>query len=198
MPSSNYGFDAGVLFGRFPNQLGHLHNPDHMKQPKEDNPWALDNGVYGAWSGGRDWDEHPFYSTLEQYAAYKPLWVVVPDAIGDKETTLNKWHHHSPIIQAFDVPLALAVQDGMEPKDVKQLDQSPDIIFVGGTTTWKWRNLKSWTENFPRVHVGRVNTYKLLWMAHDAGAESCDGTGWFRGCKAQIGGLIRYLEESGR
>jgi hypothetical protein len=33
-------------------------------------------------------------------------------------------------------------------------------------------------------------------MAHECGAESCDGTGWFRGDKRQLDGLIQYLEES--
>ena len=50
--------------------------------------------------------------------------------------------------------------------------------------------------NFKRVHVGRVNTYRLLWLAHEAGAESCDGTGWFRGDRKQLQGLIDYLQES--
>lgn len=49
---------------------------------------------------------------------------------------------------------------------------------------------------FPRIHVGRVNTERMLWMAHEAGAESCDGTGWFRGDKAQLAGLMRYLDDS--
>ncbi len=89
--------------------------------------------------------------------------------------------------------MAIAVQDGMTPSDVPK---EASVIFVGGTTSWKWRNLKTWTENFPRVHVGRVNTYKLLWMAHDAGAESADGTGWFRGDAKQLAGLTKYLEES--
>lgn len=33
-------------------------------------------------------------------------------------------------------------------------------------------------------------------VAHDAGAESCDGTGWFRGDQKQLSGLRRYLYES--
>jgi len=56
--------------------------------------------------------------------------------------------------------------------------------------------LRQWTAAFPRVHVGRVNTERLLWIAHYAGAESCDGTGWFRGDQQQLAGLLRYLEKS--
>jgi len=81
----------------------------------------------------------------------------------------------------------------MTPADIPA---EADIIFIGGTTEWKWRNLRSWTDNFKRVHVARVNTERLLWMAHDAGAESCDGTGWFRGDEQQLDGLHRYLDQS--
>jgi hypothetical protein len=35
-------------------------------------------------------------------------------------------------------------------------------------------------------------------MAHEAGAESCDGTGWFRGDQDQLAGLERYLGLSTR
>jgi hypothetical protein len=193
MPSNNTGFEAGMLAGRFPRRIAHLHSVESPREPKEGIPWALDNGVFGAWNQQREWSEEPLYRYLDQYADRSPMWVVVPDWVGDRDETLRRWGKHVDAKQAFGVPMAMAVQDGMTPDDVPH---EASVIFVGGTTSWKWRNLKSWTENFPRVHVGRVNTYRLLWMAHDAGAESTDGTGWFRGCKNQLAGLKCYLEES--
>jgi hypothetical protein len=80
----------------------------------------------------------------------------------------------------------------MTPDDVPD---DADIVFVGGTTEWKWKNILMWTKNFKRVHVGRVNSYGLLWKAHEAGAESCDGTGWFRE-PSRTRELVSYLEES--
>ena len=71
-----------------------------------------------------------------------------------------------------------------------------DVIFVGGSTDWKWKNLYEWTKNFKRVHVGRVNSERLLWIAHEAGAESCDGTGWVRGGEERLEELHRYLQQS--
>jgi hypothetical protein len=71
----------------------------------------------------------------------------------------------------------MAVQDGMTPADVPK---ECAVVFVGGTTSWKWRSLPMWASSFSRVHVGRVNSIRLLLMAENAGAESCDGTGWFR------------------
>ena len=192
MPSNNTGFDAGFLFGKYPNRLAHLHSCDRLCEPRPSIPWALDNGVFGASKSGREWSEEPFYQFLDEYAAWKPLWCVVPDSIGNRDETLRMWDHHAPALQAFGVPLAMAVQDGMMPSDVPK---EANIVFVGGNTSWKWRNLKMWTGSFPRVHVGRVNSLRLLLMAENAGAESCDGTGWFRSPK-RTAELASYLSHN--
>lgn len=177
MPSNNTGFDAGYLFGKYPNRLGHLHSVDRPFEPKNGIPWALDNGVFGAWSGNKKWCEEPLYRYLDSYAAWRPLWVVVPDWVGDRDETLRRWDQHASALQAFGVPLAMAVQDGMTPDDVPK---EAEVVFIGGSTSWKWRNLNMWTSSFKRVHVGRVNSLRLLLMAEKTGSESCDGTGWFR------------------
>ena len=36
------------------------------------------------------------------------------------------------------------------------------------------------------MHVGRVNTERRLWQCARLGAESCDGTGFFRGDPVQL------------
>ena len=193
MPSNNTGFEAGYFAGKYLGRIGHLHNVDKLMQPRPNVPWALDNGVFGAHQKGSTWSEEPLYQYLDTYGQLAPEWVVVPDWVGDRDETLRKWDQHYNALRAFGVPLAFAAQDGMTPEDVPT---EASILFVGGTTSWKWRKLRMWTEAFPRVHVGRVNTYRLLWMAHDAGAESCDGTGWFRGDRKQLAGLDQYLHES--
>jgi hypothetical protein len=177
MPSNNTGFDAGRLFGMFPNRMAHLHNPDSIREPKQGIPWALDNGVFGAFTSGKEWNEEPLYQFMDAYAAWKPMWVVVPDSVGNAEKTIRMWHQHSPALKAFGVPLAFAAQDGMATEDVPE---DADIVFVGGSTSWKWKSLPMWTSHFERVHVGRVNSRRLLEIAEENGAESCDGTGWFR------------------
>jgi hypothetical protein len=193
MPSNNTGFDCGYLAGRFPGRIGHLHSVEAPRKPKHGVPWALDNGVFGAWQSGREWCEEPLFKYLDTYSVYGPQWVVVPDWVGDRDETLRRWDRYAESIQVFGVPLAFAVQDGMEPSDVPS---EAAVIFVGGTAGWKWKNLMIWTLCFPRVHVGRVNSYDTLWTCHEAGAESCDGTGWFRGGKTRLQGLVHYLEES--
>lgn len=189
MPSNCVGFNAGYLFGKYPGRLAHLHSVDRIAEPIQGIPWALDNGVFGAYKAAKPWSEEPLYDFLDRYAAWKPLWVVVPDWVGDRNETLRRWDQHAPALQAFGVPLAMAVQDGMIPDDVPN---ECSVVFVGGSTSWKWRSLPMWTSSFPRVHVGRVNTIKLLLQAENSGAESCDGTGWFRDPK-RLAELTSYL-----
>lgn len=195
MPSNAAGFNCGFIAGKFLGRIAHLHSCDSLTEPRPEVKWALDNGVFGAWSANREWSEEPLFRFLEKYAAYRPEWVVCPDWVADRDLTLKRWSEYSPALHAFGVPLAFVVQDGMSISDIPS-NPAPEILFIGGTTSWKWRTLPMWAKAHPRVHVGRVNTYRLLWMAHDAGAESCDGTGWFRGDKKQLAGLVRYLEES--
>lgn len=197
MPTNNSGIELGRLCGMYPDRIGWLISPNSWKVPPEWMPYALDNGAFGAWSQKTEWDKDAFVELLYRVVPHRrPLWVAVPDVVADREATIAKWPRWSQLIREIvNVPLAFVVQDGMTPSDVPA---DADVVFVGGSTEWKWKHLRTWTEKFPRVHVGRVNTERLLWMSHDAGAESCDGTGWFRGDKTQLDGLKRYLSMSGR
>ena len=118
---------------------------------------------------------------------------MVPDVVTDSKATFKMWDEWAPIVAEKGFPLAFAVQDGMTPEMVKASNVEAEVIFVGGSTDFKWNTLTSWTDNFPRVHVGRVNGLRDLMRCHRRGVESCDGTGFFRGRRAQLGELITYL-----
>jgi len=128
---------------------------------------------------------------------YKPLWALVPDVVADREKTIERWDKYEQQCRAElpGIPLAFAVQDGMQVDDVPQ---SADVVFIGGSTEWKWATASMWCAAFPRVHIGRVNGYLPLMAAAHCGAESCDGTGWFRGDKKQLQGLEQFLAEQSR
>lgn len=196
MPSNSSGLAIGRLVGKFPKRLGWLISPDGWRQPPSWMPYALDNGAFGAWKNNTQWDEDAFMTLLERARkSHFPLWVVVPDVVADRLATIERWHDWVPKIRGVlpHTPLAFAVQDGMTKADVPS---KTDVVFVGGTTEWKWRNLRTWTENFRHVHVARVNSERLLWMADAAGAVSCDGTGWMRGGEERLIELEHYLEVS--
>lgn len=89
--------------------------------------------------------------------------------------------------------LAFALQDGMTPADI------PDdavVLFVGGTTKWKWRSLPTWASTGRRVHVGRVNEVERLLICERFGVESVDGTGWMKGTDGgrQAIALAKWME----
>lgn len=171
-------------------KLGWLLSPQSWKNPPQWMPYALDNGAFGCWKNRSQFDEAAFYRHVERGAG-RARWIVVPDVVADRDETLRAWDRHAPRLDGL--PLAFAVQDGMTPGDVPG---EASVIFVGGTTAWKWKTVRLWCAHFERVHVARVNTRRQLLFAQLWGAESSDGTGWFRGNKNQLSGLIRFLSET--
>lgn len=197
MPANNGKWQVHYWQGRY-GGLGHLYSPGGARGPWPHLPYALDNGAYPAFTSGKPWDEAAWLRHVDYYlaAALPPRWLLVPDVVQDRGATLDRWRHYEPWLRCnrdlSRCALALAVQDGMEPADVPA---GVDVVFVGGSTDWKWATVRAWCAAFPRVHVGRVNGYRGLRICADAGAESCDGTGWFRGDQAQLAGLERFLTE---
>lgn len=183
---------------RHPGRMGLLFGPICFKNP-HGLPFALDNGRFPVWSSGKEWEEPKFWKLLDRAArvGYPPRWLVVPDVVADPQATLKEWDRWVPRLEGYKWPRALAVQDGMTPEWVRgNFHPAPDVIFIGGTTKWKWKYLKVWCKSFPRVHVGRANKERMLWMAHRCGVESSDGTGWWRHNKD--GELERYLSRSSK
>lgn len=195
MPANNRGMQIGYLAGRFPGRIGHLYSIGGLSSLYSFMPFALDNGRYPCWANGTPWSEDAYLGMLDRVVEMggKPLWVLVPDVVADRDGTLREWDKWCHRISAFGWPLAFAVQDGMEADDVPS---EASVVFVGGSTEWKRSTMHGWCSSFARVHIGRVNTNKWLWECDEAGAESCDGTGWMRGDKDQLAGLVSYLERS--
>jgi hypothetical protein len=172
------------------HQIGNLFSPGcHWNSGLQ---FALDNGVYRSWKKNQDWSATIFKKLLDKVSKLNqmPLWVVVPDVVGNHKLTLEKWREWQPMIIDRGFACAFAVQDGCTPEDVPV---NADVVFIGGTTAWKHRNIKVFCDNFPRVHVARVNTYTWLWHSYQCGAESIDGTGWFWTRKREHQDLLDFL-----
>lgn len=178
MPGDNANTILYHWSGAYKGKIGRLIGPSryrrHMVKPWM--PYALDNDAFKAWTDHLPWDEAKWIEMIKdiQLLCVEPLWVLVPDTVADKQSTLCKWEKYSPLIRWKK---AFAVQDGMTPDDVPN---DADVVFVGGTTEWKWRNLPVWTNHFKRVHVGRCNELYRLQRCEELGVESVDGSGWFR------------------
>lgn len=192
MPANTQGFTTGFIAGKYDGRIAHLYSPDGWRRPKPYVDYALDNGRFS-----ESWSEKDYLKMLDAAANHRdqPIWALVPDVVGDRDATLREWDVWAPRLEQYHWPLAMACQDGMTPDDVPS---EAKVCFIGGSTSWKRKSLAMWCQEFDRVHVGRVNTNKWLWECHEAGAESCDGTGWMRGCQAQLNGLVDYLERSSK
>jgi hypothetical protein len=178
MIANNTGREAQRLLERFPDRIGHIYGPDGWRGPWPN--YALDNGAYPAHTKGHPFNEPAFYKLLfrAEKSPTPPRWVAVPDVVADREATLRLWQRWHLKVRCFGWPLVA------------------DVIFVGGSTGWKRATAGIWCQAHPRVHIGRVNGEKDLWRYHRLGAESCDGTGWFRGDRRQLDGLWYYLADS--
>lgn len=150
--------------------LGSLFSPGQRLDTRL--PFCLDNGAF------KGFREKEFLAHIEKGLSLerRPDFLVVPDVVGDSDRTLDLWEEWAPQL-SFGVPLALAVQDGMRAIDIPSEVQ---VVFVGGTTQWKESSVRYWTRYFPKVHVGRVNTWRRLLLCYQASVSSVDGTGWFR------------------
>lgn len=181
MPANQSGPRVHYLAGRYPGRIGWLVGPSARTKSKL-RPWipyALDNDAFSAWAHKRAWSETEWLAMLDwaKTSGFTPRWVLVPDEVANREATLEKWTRYAPIARQYKWPLAFAVQDGMNAADVPH---DADVVFVGGSDEFKWPTMTMWAENFPRVHVGRVNSVHRLRECFTAGIESVDGTGWMR------------------
>lgn len=179
--AANHSSYAFVELARAnPTKLGQLWGPIGFKKPKKGISFALDNDAYTCWTKGLSFDYPAWVNMLNKMRALNetPLWVAVPDVVADRQATLAAWKRFAPVARCYGWPLAFVLQDGMTHRDVPK---EASVVFVGGTTSWKWRTIPMWVEYFPRVHVGRCGTSKWkLDRLEEMGVESCDGSGFFR------------------
>ena len=170
----------GYWAGKYPGRIGWLLGPINSKLGVPPwMPYALDNDAYICHCHGRRWDEHKWLSFLDRQRLNpcRPRWALVPDVVCNREKTLERWDkYHGEVIRRGMRP-AFAVQDGMTPEDVPA---KAEVVFIGGSTSWKMRSIPVYTQKFSCVHVGRINTPKNLASCQAAGVESVDGSGWMR------------------
>jgi len=183
--------------GRYPGSVGVLISPSYGKKVPID-PWmpfVLDNDAFTCWRDCKPWDAEAWRNMLQwvRLTRQAPLWAAVPDVVGNREDTLANWSIYRDEIKNLGWSAAFCVQDGMTPDDVPD---DADVVFVGGTDGWKFPNLQTWTQNFPRVHCARVNHQRRIEACERLGCESVDGTGWFRdpSDKTKLPALERFVE----
>lgn len=187
MPANNESRIVYYYAGKYPGKVGLLFTPRSWRPPLPFMPYALDNGCF------TKWESEMFLKMLKKARYYhKPLWIVVPDVVGDSEATIKQWYEWAPKVKEYGFPLAFACQDGMEPQDVPK---GAFCCFIGGTTNWKRSNADRFKDICKWLHIGRVNSWDGIEWAKWCGADSIDGTGFFRSQGAiTYKNFIQYFE----
>lgn len=144
---------------------------------------ALDNGAFQAWRRGFPFMERFFWATLEEcYKVGLTLdFIVIPDIVAGGKASLDFSLKFREDKLSTTTNLALAVQDGIEPKDLDTFDIfGISTIFIGGTEKWKWATAKSWADyakaHHRKLHIGRCGTQAKISHASMIGADSVDST----------------------
>lgn len=146
-------------------------------------PYALDNGAWTAFQKGERFDAKAFERAIDLLGEGADF-IVVPDIVQGGVTSLTmsrRWWeklHDYPRLRA--TPLLIAVQNGIEPRDVAPLLSRRTGIFVGGSTGWKLHTMRRWAtlarSRGAICHVGRVNTARRIHACQAAGVDSFDGS----------------------
>lgn len=152
---------------------------------------ALDNGAFRCWQRGYPFMADTFRAQMKACHSngISLDWIVIPDIVAGGKRSLEfsmEWVRG----ELRSAPrLALAVQDGMTVRDLKDagvMARYPNIshVFVGGTEDWKWRTVAEWVgyahESGRKCHVGRCGTLEHLQAAQRCGVDSVDSTSWAR------------------
>jgi hypothetical protein len=175
--------------------------------------WAADNDCF------QGLDEARYLRMLakldsDEVRASPPLFVTVPDRVGDAKATGQLWDDWLCEVAGRGLPAAYVAQDGAESLSLPW-DQM-DALFVGGSTDWKESSAamslaEAASSRRKWVHVGRVNTSRRLRKLLDWGCvDSIDGrclSAWpdtyFPWFLAQVRGhgrqsVIQFKEEAPR
>lgn len=106
--------------------------------PPRRHPWFYDNGAFGDWKAGKPFDEAQFLEDIEaiEKSADPPRFIIPPDLVAQGLKSMAESLRWLPRLERV-APAYLAVQDGMEAEDIKDVAPQLAGIFVGGTLAWK-------------------------------------------------------------
>ena len=134
-------------------------------------PYGLDNGCFSVFH------KDVWRRLLAEAFETKPIFVCLPDIVGDARRTLDLFNFFMP--ETEGLPRALVLQDGIGKHAIPMHDMS--AVFIGGSDEFKtsqeaFNAAKAAKMADQWVHVGRVNTAKRVkdWVGI---ADSIDGSG---------------------
>lgn len=153
--------------------------------------WAADNGAFGGF------DEDAFLAMIDRFQAHKAscLFAVAPDCVGDAAATDRLWRQWGAWLRWDGWPAAYVAQNGATEASIPW--DEFETLFIGGDTPFKLASrplMEAAKERGKWVHVGRVNSLRRLRWAHEAGADSVDGTQFSMYPDTYIERALRFME----
>lgn len=122
--------------------------------------YALDNGAWTSHQRGEPFDVGAFERAVERLGPGADF-IVAPDIVGGGLASLDVSVRWLPMLVRI-APVLLAVQDGMQVRDVEPWLRTRVGIFVGGSTEWKERTMLQWgglaRDARCYLHVGETET----------------------------------------
>src|SRR5690606_18776467 len=92
---------------------------------------------------GKPFDELAFGRAVERLGESAD-WIVLPDIVAGGMASLEFSLRWLERLKGIPTRLLLAVQNGMEPDDVRELLSPAVGLFVGGDTQWKLATVNTW------------------------------------------------------
>ena len=182
------------LIGQCRQKWGVLLNPPakiNINQVLEsDLDFAVDNGAFVGF------DQKKFLRLLDKLTR-QPVFVVVPDSVGNKAETLKLFDIWRPIISRLGFDPAFVIQDGMTFEDLPSVDH----YFMGGSQAYKRSALAlsiadQLHQQGKYLHLGGVNGFRFLRRAFfDYKAASVDGFQFSKFLTGNLSTANRYLEQ---
>lgn len=170
---------AALGFGLLGSAAYRWTDPEWKARDRGGRGWALDNGAWSAFRGGKPFDGDAFKRAVEE--AGRLDFVVCPDVVMSADGTremIERWRPWT-LANADAARVVVPVQNGME-HDALPLSSRVGV-FVGGDSAWKEATLHHWrarsTAAGAYCHVGRVNTEARLRLCVAYGVDSIDGSG---------------------
>ena len=152
-------------------------------QPYECEPWAWDCGAYYMHKNSIPWDDGRFWAEQAKAEGIgTPLFAVCPDIVAGGADSLRHSLKYMEQLQSHNAWMGrwyLAVQDGMDVREVEREMLPFAGLFLGGSDEFKQTAL-AWSllahRYGKRFHYGRAGTMKKVRWAKYSRADSLDSS----------------------
>jgi len=160
---------------------GHCWTPQNVGL--ETVPFFVDNGEFVANKNGEEWDSDEWLALLDRLSefAYKPDFIVLPDAYDDAEATIQRHREWASEVIDRGLDPAFVMQPGLDEQMQVNLagELGAEFVFVGGADRWTKalgpEIVDMAHKKGLKVHIGSPpgGSEALAW-AYQIGADSAD------------------------